>query len=85
MVETLMVILGLVLSVLVLVLFTVKWKIHPFFALIATSATYAVVSGMNMQDMLSAFTAGMGSTVADIGLVISGYGYGYAFGEIRGC
>ena len=65
--STVSVILGLVLAVLVLVLFTVKLKIHPFFALIATSATFAIVAGMNMQDMLSAFTSGMGGTIADIG------------------
>ena len=69
--STVSVILGLVLAVLVLVLFTVKLKIHPFFALIATSATFAIVAGMNMQDMLSAFTGGMGGTIADIGLVIA--------------
>ncbi len=69
--STTMVILGLVLAVAVLVLFTVKLKIHPFFALIATSATFAVVSGMDMQEMLSAFTSGMGGTTADIGLVIA--------------
>ncbi|WP_366485984.1 GntP family permease [Pseudoflavonifractor hominis] len=64
-------ILGLVLSVVVLVLCTVKLKIHPFFALIATTVTFAVVSGMGMEEMLSAFTSGMGGTVADIGLVIA--------------
>ena len=69
--STVSVILGLVLAVLVLVLFTVKLKIHPFFALIATSATFAIVAGMNMQDMLSAFTSGMGGTISDIGLVIA--------------
>ena len=63
--STVSVILGLVLAVLVLVLFTVKLKIHPFFALIATSATFAIVAGMNMQDMLSAFTGGMGGTIAE--------------------
>lgn len=66
-----LVIIGLVLGVLVLVLCTVKFKIHPFFALIATTVTFAVVSGMNMQDMLDAFTSGMGGTMADIGLVIA--------------
>lgn len=66
-----LVIAGLILGVLVLVLCTVKLKIHPFFALIATTVTFAVVSGMNMQDMLSAFTSGMGGTMADIGLVIA--------------
>lgn len=69
--STALVIIGLVLAVLVLVLFTVKLKIHPFFALIATSATFAIVSGMNMENMLSAFTSGMGGTIADIGLVIA--------------
>lgn len=68
---TSMVIVGLILSVIVLVLCTVKFKIHPFFALIATTVTFAAVSGMNMQDMLSAFTSGMGGTMADIGLVIA--------------
>ncbi len=66
-----LVIAGLILGVLVLVLCTVKFKIHPFFALIATTVTFAAVSGMNMQDMMSAFTSGMGGTMADIGLVIA--------------
>ncbi len=62
---------SLALAVAVLVLCTVKFKIHPFFALIATSATFAIVSGMDMNEMLSAFASGMGGTVADIGLVIA--------------
>lgn len=66
-----LVILGLILAVVVLVICTVKFKIHPFFALIATTVVFAVISGMGMEDMLSAFTSGMGSTVADIGLVIA--------------
>lgn len=69
--STTMVIAGLILSVAVLVLFTVKLKIHPFFSLIATSVTFAIVSGMSFQDLIKAFTNGMGGTVADIGLVIA--------------
>ena len=60
-----------ILAVAVLVLCTVKLKIHPFFALIATTVTFALISGMSMEDMLAAFTSGMGGTVADIGLVIA--------------
>lgn len=67
----LMVIIGLVLAVVVLVLCTVKFKIHPFFSLIATTVVFALIAGMNMEDMLSAFTSGMGGTMADIGLVIA--------------
>jgi gluconate:H+ symporter, GntP family len=62
---------GLVLAVLVLVICTVKLKLHPFFALIATSFVFAIVSGMGMEAMLKAFADGMGGTVADIGLVIA--------------
>ena len=69
--STTLVFVGLVLAVAVLVFCTVKLKIHPFFALLATSVTFAIVSGMSMQDMLSAFTSGMGGTMADIGLVIA--------------
>lgn len=69
--SNLFVILGLILGVVVLVLCTVKFKIHPFFALIATTVTFAVISGMNMQSMLDAFTSGMAGTMADIGLVIA--------------
>ena len=69
--SNLLVIGGLMLGVLVLVLCTVKFKIHPFFALIATTVTFAVVSGMNLEEMLAAFTSGMGGTMADIGLVIA--------------
>ena len=32
---------------------------------------FAVVSGMNLTDMLEAFTSGMGGTMSDIGLVIA--------------
>ena len=69
--STTLVIAGLVVSVLVLVLFTVKFKIHPFFSLVAATVSFAVVAGMPMQTMLSSFTSGMGGTMADIGLVIA--------------
>lgn len=65
------VIAGLVIAVLALVICTVKLKLHPFFALIATSFVFAIVSGMGMEPMLKAFADGMGGTVADIGLVIA--------------
>lgn len=62
---------GLVCAVAVLILCTVKFKLHPFFALIATTVTFAVISGMDLNMMLEAFASGMGGTVADIGLVIA--------------
>lgn len=62
---------GLVCAVIVLIVCTVKIKLHPFFALIATTVTFAVISGMDLNMMLEAFASGMGGTVADIGLVIA--------------
>lgn len=62
---------GLACAVAVLILCTVKIKLHPFFALIATTVTFAVISGMDLNMMLEAFASGMGGTVADIGLVIA--------------
>lgn len=62
---------GLVCAVAVLILCTVKIKLHPFFALIATTVTFAVISGMDLNVMLESFASGMGGTVADIGLVIA--------------
>ena len=53
------------------VLYHFKLKLHPFFALIATSAVFAIISGMNMEQMLKGFASGLGGTVADIGLVIA--------------
>ena len=66
-----LVIIGLIAAVLILVLCTIKLKLHPFFALIATSAVFAIISGMNMEQMLKGFASGLGGTVADIGLVIA--------------
>lgn len=66
-----LVIIGLIAAVLVLVFCTIKLKLHPFFALIATSAVFAIISGMNMEQMLKGFASGLGGTVADIGLVIA--------------
>ena len=62
---------GLICAVLVLIVCTIKIKLHPFFALIATAVTFAVISGMDLNVMLEAFASGMGGTVADIGLVIA--------------
>lgn len=62
---------GLICAVAVLILCTVKIKLHPFFVLIATTVTFAVISGMDLNVMLESFASGMGGTVADIGLVIA--------------
>src|SRR3954465_4669833 len=54
----------------VVVLITVV-KVHPFLALILGSAVLGVVAGMAVSDIVASFTAGVGSTVGNVGLLIA--------------
>src|SRR3954469_13004115 len=54
----------------VVVLITVL-KVHPFLALILGSAVLGVVAGMAVSDIVASFTAGVGSTVGNVGLLIA--------------
>lgn len=64
-------ILALFVGLAVLIVGTVKLKIHPFFSLLMSSFAFGLVSGMGMENALDAFTEGMGSTIAGIGVVIA--------------
>src|SRR3954465_8953043 len=54
----------------VVVLITVV-KVHPFLALILGSAVLGVVAGVAVSDIVASFTAGVGSTVGNVGLLIA--------------
>src|SRR3954465_6167074 len=54
----------------VVVLITVV-KMHPFLALILGSAVLGVVAGVQVSDIVASFTAGVGSTVGNVGLLIA--------------
>jgi GntP family gluconate:H+ symporter len=54
----------------VVVLITV-FKVHPFLALILGSAVLGVVAGMGVSDIVASFTAGVGTTVGSVGLLIA--------------
>lgn len=69
--ETIQVITALCLAIGILILLTVKCKVHPFFSLVAASFTFGIFSGMGIPNMLAAFSEGVGSTVASIGIVIA--------------
>lgn len=64
-------ILALLIGIAVLIIGTVKLKIHPFFSLLVASFTFGIISGMGMENALEAFTEGMGGTIAGIGIVIA--------------
>ena len=54
----------------VVVLITVL-KVHPFLALILGSAVLGVVAGVKVSDIVASFSAGVGSTVGSVGLLIA--------------
>ncbi len=60
----------LFLAILFIVISTVRWKLHPFLALIFAAFIYGLLSGMKLSDVVSSITAGFGGTVSSIGIVI---------------
>jgi GntP family gluconate:H+ symporter len=50
----------------------ITWlKVHPFLALIGGSAVLGGVAGVGANDIVTSFTAGVGSTVGSVGVLIA--------------
>ncbi|WP_250037884.1 GntT/GntP/DsdX family permease [Paractinoplanes maris] len=64
-------VLAAVLGIVVVVLLIAWAKWHPFLALILGSATLGLVAGASPSDTIDSFTAGLGSTVGSVGLLIA--------------
>ncbi|WP_028843749.1 GntP family permease [Pseudothermotoga elfii] len=60
----------LLLTIIFIVVSTVRWKLPPFLALIFAAFIYGLLSGMKLADIISSITAGFGGTVSSIGIVI---------------
>lgn len=65
-----MIIFLLLVSVALIILLTVKWKIHPFLALLAAALCYALAANMPFDTILKSIEDGFGGTLGKIGLVI---------------
>lgn len=63
-------ILLLIASVLLIILLTVKLKVHPFLALLAAALFFALFSGMGLTDIVNYVNNGFGVTLGKIGIVI---------------
>jgi len=63
-------ILLLVFSVLIIILLSVKLKVHPFLALLAAALFFALFSGMSLTDIVKYVNDGFGITLGKIGIVI---------------
>ena len=60
----------LIASVLVIVVSTSKFKIHPFLALIFTAILFGLFSGMPLDKIVESINLGFGGTIGQIGIVI---------------
>jgi len=60
----------LLISVLLIVLATAKWKVHPFLALIFAALFFGLASGMPIELLVTSINDGFGGTLKSVGLVI---------------
>lgn len=72
-------IVGMIVGIILLVYLILKTKFHTFLALIIASVVIGIVGGMPAADVISAITAGFGSTLGSIGIII---GFGVMMGQI---
>ncbi len=60
----------LVVMVILVILFTGKWKVNAFFVLLAVAFGYGLLIGMPLKDIIANVKAGFGGTLSSIGIVI---------------
>lgn len=65
-----MIILYLVLSIVGIVLLSVKLKVHPFIALLLAALAYGFLAGMPPEAIVKSINDGFGNTLGKIGLII---------------
>ncbi|AWB92814.1 gluconate:H+ symporter [Aeromicrobium chenweiae] len=63
----------------VLVIAITYFKLHPFLALILGALTVGAIAGRAMLDVVASFSAGVGSTVSGVGVLIA---LGAMFGKL---
>ncbi|PCJ93350.1 MAG: gluconate transporter [Flavobacteriaceae bacterium] len=63
-------ILLLLLSIVFIILLTVKLKVHPFLALLAAAIFFALFSDMSLEAVVESINNGFGDTLGKIGIVI---------------
>lgn len=69
------------LSLALLFVFILKWKVEPFVSLIAVSFIAALFIGFPLKEIPGLITGGFGSTLTGVGILI---GLGVIFGQLLG-
>ncbi|GAA2228425.1 gluconate:H+ symporter [Promicromonospora sukumoe] len=64
-------VLAALIGIVVIVGLIVWLKMHPFLALVLGSGALALVAGIGLTDTFTSFTAGLGTTVAGVGVLIA--------------
>jgi len=72
-------IVSIVISIILLVLLTVKVRLHPFFALSISAFFFGILMQQPIPAILEAYSNGLGGTIAGIGVVIA---IGTVMGEL---
>jgi len=63
-------IIALVLSLILLIVGIIKFKVHPFFVLLLSAILYGFVSGMEIHTIITSINSGFGGILGKIGLII---------------
>jgi gluconate:H+ symporter, GntP family len=72
-------VLAALLGIAVIVVLITRFKVHPFLGLTIGALLVGAVAGLPMADTVASFSAGVGSTVAGVGLLIA---LGAMFGRL---
>ena len=64
-------ILAALLGIAVIVVLITVAKVHPFLSLIVGALTVGILAGQNVNDVLTSFTTGFGTTAASVGILIA--------------
>jgi GntP family gluconate:H+ symporter len=64
-------ILAALLGIAVIILLITRFKLHPFLALTIGSLLVGAIGGMNPADMIDSFSAGVGDTMASVGVLVA--------------
>jgi GntP family gluconate:H+ symporter len=65
-----MVLAAFLIALVFMILAVVRWKIHPFLALLLGGILMGLLSGMSPVDTMDNIGTGFGNTMADIGILI---------------
>jgi len=68
--ESMIYIISLLLSLLLLIVGIVKFKIHPFFVLLLSAILYGLCTGMDITLIIDSINSGFGDILGKIGLII---------------